>query len=169
MGFCDLQLFNLALLGKHRWRCITNPDSLCARVMKGRYFPDGEFMQASVPRVSSAVWRAIVVGREALQPGLLRRVRNGQSISIWEDKWIPVLASLSPSVMPGGTTLATVSELIDVKNWTWRRELIRNVFIPPEADAILNIPLHHLVERIFLLGPMKGTATTLSNLRTVLS
>ena len=34
MGFRDLQLFNLALLGKHGWRFITNPNSLCVRVMK---------------------------------------------------------------------------------------------------------------------------------------
>ena len=36
IGFRDLELFNLALLGKHGWRFITNPNSLCAKVMKGR-------------------------------------------------------------------------------------------------------------------------------------
>lgn len=39
MGFRDLHLFNLALLGKHVWRFMKNPNSLCARVMKGRYSP----------------------------------------------------------------------------------------------------------------------------------
>ena len=52
MGFRDMELFNLAILGKHGWRFITNPGSLCSRVMKGRYFPDGEFMDAVVPRSS---------------------------------------------------------------------------------------------------------------------
>ena len=56
MGFRDLELFNLALLGKHGWRFITNPNSLCARVMKGRYFPDCEFMEATVPQSASAIW-----------------------------------------------------------------------------------------------------------------
>ena len=30
MGFRDLEVFNIALLGKHSWNMITNPDSLCA-------------------------------------------------------------------------------------------------------------------------------------------
>ena len=36
MAFRELESFNLALLGKHGWRFITNPNSLCARVMKTR-------------------------------------------------------------------------------------------------------------------------------------
>ena len=43
--------------------------------------------------------------------------------------------------MPGGTTLDIVDDLIDTDNWTWRRELIQDTFIAPDADAILNIPL----------------------------
>lgn len=30
MRFCDFHLFNLALIGKHRWRFMMNPNSLCA-------------------------------------------------------------------------------------------------------------------------------------------
>ena len=100
-------------------------------------------MDAVVPRSSSAVWRAIVAGREALQKGLVKRVGTGSTISIWEDKWIPGLSTLQPTVIPGGTTLSWVSELINEENWTWKRDLIRDVFIPPEAEAILNIPLRH--------------------------
>ncbi|KAE8781173.1 Alanyl-tRNA synthetase [Hordeum vulgare] len=36
MGFRNLHLFNLAMLGKHDWRLLTKPDSLCARVLKAR-------------------------------------------------------------------------------------------------------------------------------------
>lgn len=39
MGFRDLHLFNKAMLGKQGWRLMTRPDSLCARVLKGRYYP----------------------------------------------------------------------------------------------------------------------------------
>ena len=37
MGFRNMQSFNLAMLGKHGWRLLTRPDSLCARVLKGKY------------------------------------------------------------------------------------------------------------------------------------
>ena len=72
MGFRDLHLFNLALLGKQGWRLITNPNTLCARVLKSKYFPDTDFMQATNPSSSSATWRAIMPGQEAITTGLIK-------------------------------------------------------------------------------------------------
>jgi hypothetical protein len=46
IGFRDVKNFNMAMLGKQGWRLMTKPDSLCARVLKGKYFPQGEFMNA---------------------------------------------------------------------------------------------------------------------------
>jgi len=40
MGFRDLRLFNKAMLWKQGWRLIENPNSLCAKVLKGRYYHD---------------------------------------------------------------------------------------------------------------------------------
>ena len=42
MGFRDLRNFNLAMLGKQGWRLMDKPDSLCARVLKGRYYHEGD-------------------------------------------------------------------------------------------------------------------------------
>jgi hypothetical protein len=42
MGFRDLKLFNQALLARQAWRLIAFPDSLCARLMKAKYYPAGE-------------------------------------------------------------------------------------------------------------------------------
>ena len=83
MGFRDLHMFNLALLGKHGWHFMTNPTSLCARVMKGRYFLDTDFLHASATR------RAIISRRESLLEGIDQRVGDGTSINPWTNKWIP--------------------------------------------------------------------------------
>ena len=42
LGFCDLRLFNLALLGKQGWNLLTKPRTLVARVFKEKYFPSGD-------------------------------------------------------------------------------------------------------------------------------
>jgi hypothetical protein len=38
MGFRDLELFNLALLGKHGWRLMNDPESLCGRIFENKIF-----------------------------------------------------------------------------------------------------------------------------------
>ena len=54
MGFRDLKLFNLAMLGKQGWRLIEDPNLLCARVLEGRYYlPDGCMEEARKPYVAS--------------------------------------------------------------------------------------------------------------------
>lgn len=89
MGFRDIKHFNVAMLGKQGWRLMTNPESLCARVIKGKYYPNGDFLSATKKRNSSHTWRAILVGKEALQGGLMRRIGNGESTNIWHYRWIP--------------------------------------------------------------------------------
>jgi hypothetical protein len=89
LGFKDFVLFNQAMLGKQCWRLITEPNSLCARVLKGRYFPDCDFLKAHKPRLSSFTWRSILFGRDLVMKGLQWGVGNGASINIPKDNWIP--------------------------------------------------------------------------------
>ena len=118
MGFCDLKQFNLALLGKHGWRLMTEPNSLCARVLKGRYFHNSGFMQATVPKSASATWWAIIAGYDALNVGVVKRVGDGSSILVLDDKWIPSTVSMTPMFRPANTQVQLVSNLIDTENRT---------------------------------------------------
>jgi hypothetical protein len=71
-------LFNQAMMGKQYWRIIMEPDSLCARVLKGHYFPHTTFWNASTPMSSSYTWRSLMYGKELLEKGVLWRVGDGK-------------------------------------------------------------------------------------------
>jgi hypothetical protein len=68
---------------------MTNLGSLCARVLKGRYYHDGDFLTYTRKKHSSHTWRAILAGQEVLAQGLIKRIGNVTSSSIWSDRWTP--------------------------------------------------------------------------------
>jgi hypothetical protein len=88
LGFQDFGLFNQAMLAKQCWRLVTCPDSLCARVLKGRYFPESDFLAAGKPRSCSFTWRSILHGRKLFVAGLRWGIGNGERVSIMGDNWI---------------------------------------------------------------------------------
>ena len=85
MGFRDLRLFNQALLAKQAWRLVVNPDSLCAKVVKAKYYPHGKLEDTVFTGNASSSWSAISHALELLKKGLIWRVGNGESIRVWRD------------------------------------------------------------------------------------
>jgi len=96
LGFRDLQTFNQALLARQAWRILAFPDSLCARLLKARYFPNGDLLDTAFPASVSPTWKAIMFGLELLKKGVIWRVGNGKQIKIWRHAWIPKPHSLRP-------------------------------------------------------------------------
>jgi hypothetical protein len=142
LGFRDLVLFNQALLAKHGWRIIQNPESLTAKILKAKYHPTTSFLEAQVGARASFIWRSICTAHELLTHGLLWRVGDGQSIKIWTDRWIPTPITFSvqlPQRILGQN--AVVGDLIDQRLGGWKSDLLHEVFRPEEAKVIENIPL----------------------------
>ena len=59
MGFRDIPSFNLALLAKQAWGLLADPDSLCATVLRAKYFPDGDLLNCKLKKDSSYSWQSI--------------------------------------------------------------------------------------------------------------
>lgn len=62
MGFRDRKHFNKAMLAKQVWRLISEPDSLCARVLRSKYYPYGQTLNAKLKPGSSFTWQGIMMG-----------------------------------------------------------------------------------------------------------
>jgi hypothetical protein len=69
LGFRDLHLFNLVMLARQTWCLLTAPDSLCARVLQERYFPNQSILNATSVRDMSYTWRSILKGVEVIKLG----------------------------------------------------------------------------------------------------
>lgn len=86
LGFTDLHGFNVALVRKHVWNFLNQPNSLVARVFKERYFQDCSVLQAQRGEGSSLIWGGIYEAKEELYSGFKWVVGDGKSINIFKDQ-----------------------------------------------------------------------------------
>lgn len=126
--------FNLAMLGKQGWRLLTKPDSLCARVLKGRYFHDGYFLTSVRKRHASQTWRSILARWEVLLKGLIWRIGDGTSTHIWQDRWLPDHFGGQPLTPGDGQQVSMVSNLLS-DNGQWDEDLIKEIFFLVDVAA----------------------------------
>ena len=125
-------------LARQAWRLLTNQESLCARVLKVRYYPNGNLDDTVFSGGASATWKGVEHGLQLLKTGLVWRVGNGNSIRIWRDRWIPRNGSGRPVTPQGRCRLRRVSELLD-NHGAWRMDVVRDTFFPVDAEEIVKI------------------------------
>ena len=113
MGFRDLQAFNLAMLAKQVWRLLCEPNSLCVRVLRARYYPNGKLLKAKMKAGSSYTWQSILAGLECFKLGYIWWVGDGTQINIWEDNWIPGSHNMKMQTPRGNNIATRVDDLIN--------------------------------------------------------
>jgi hypothetical protein len=74
MGFKDLHSFNLAMLAKQVWRLATDNNSLCASVLRSKYYPHGDILKAGPKNGSSFTWQSIFAGIATFKRGYIWRI-----------------------------------------------------------------------------------------------
>jgi hypothetical protein len=141
LGFRDLRLFNQALLAHQVWRLVAFPDSLCARVLMAKYYPQENLLDTVVAYDASQTWGAIEHGLELMKKGIINRIGNGQATRIWRDNWLPRPMSLWPSGSCRPCRLRKVSHLIRQGSGSWHEAVVHRYFYPWDVDEILKMKL----------------------------
>ncbi|KAI5000259.1 hypothetical protein ZWY2020_004848 [Hordeum vulgare] len=138
LGFRDMHAYNQALLAKQAWRLLTTPDSLCARLLKAKYFPNGNLVDTVFPSNSSRVWKGIEHGLALVKKGMIWRVGNGAQIRVWRDPWIPRGPPFTPILPKRNCRLNKVKDFLDVYG-NWKSDLLQQFFCPADVASIMKI------------------------------
>jgi hypothetical protein len=141
MGFRDNVDFNQALLAKQAWRMITNPESLCARVLRARYADGGDLLHAKCPKKASYTWCSVLHGRDLLKEGLVWIIGDGTKIKVWEHNWIPRSYHMRPLGIKPGMEVNLISELLLPNGAGWNVDKLNDCFFEMDVNDILKIPV----------------------------
>ncbi|CAL8083426.1 unnamed protein product [Prunus armeniaca] len=112
IGFINFEAYKKAMVAKQAWRILEDTGSLMGRLLKARYFPNGDFMQATTRPSPSMTWKANLWGREVVEEGLVWHVGSGRSIRIFQDRWIPESYTFKPLQNGGLESTTLVSDII---------------------------------------------------------
>lgn len=89
LGFRILNTFNIAMLAEQGWRLLSNDNPFVTNLMKARYFPNNDFLEATLGANPSYMWRSILESQEVLRQGVRKRIGDGLSTNIWKVPWLP--------------------------------------------------------------------------------
>lgn len=153
LGFRDFHLFNQVLLARQAWRLLTKPNSLCARVLKAKYYPNGSLEDTVFAGNASSTWHAIHHGLDLLKKGLVWRIGNGKSVRIWRDPWLPRPHSYRVITNRANCRLHRVSKLLDDQG-RWDEAALHTHFMRADVQEILKIrPFPHQLEDALAWAP----------------
>jgi hypothetical protein len=74
IGFHDMKKFNQALLARQAWRLIQFLDRLCARLLKAKYYTNGDIVDMIFPSDTSPTWKGVEYGLELVKKGIVWRI-----------------------------------------------------------------------------------------------
>ena len=109
----EVHTFNVAMLAKQGWKLLHHLDTLVAKILKARYYPSGNFLNAYVGVNPSFTWHSILEGRALLLQGITWRLGTGSFIDIRNYLWLPSIEGFKirdPQVVP--PVYQSVSQLL---------------------------------------------------------
>ncbi|KAJ1408204.1 Endonuclease/exonuclease/phosphatase superfamily [Sesbania bispinosa] len=138
LGFRDFMTMNQAHLAMQAWRIWKNPESLCAKILKGFYYLNHEFESAKKGTSPSWMWSSILEGRDLLLRHGRWQMGPGDQIKAGKYNWVAAGLSLQHHLI-GDDFL--VSELMFPNQRAWDPGKVRQAFPSEIAIHILQTPI----------------------------
>lgn len=137
---------NVAFLQKLGWCILTQPGLIWVQLLKAKYFPHTTVLHSSPKPGSSLVWQGISKVITALKNSICYLPRNGATVNLRCDQWIPMAPGFSPEWLPDVSTtcpLQWVQDLADPSTAAWDVPLLESIFFQASVDLILRMPPPH--------------------------
>jgi hypothetical protein len=170
LGFRDMHLFNQALLARQAWRLIQYPDSLCAKVLKARYYPWGNILDTVFSSDPSPVWKGVEFGLDLRKMGIINRIGDGRKTRILRDQWVPRDIGLRITALKKNSRKRWVNQLMNYDGRSWNLSVLRELFHEHDVQAIqqIQIPQQAMEDRIAWHYESTGVFTVKSAYRLAL-
>lgn len=153
------------MLAKQGWRILTDANPLVTKLLKAKYFPHSDYLNAELGANPSYLWRSILSARNAVKTGCRRRIGDGASTKVWKVPWLPSEDNGCPST-------AIISELQDIhvqnlmlpNTNAWDTDLLKELCDDRDYHLIqrIPIPLTQKKDSWFWLHDPKGKFTVKS-------
>lgn len=123
----EIPNFKIWPFAKLIWRILINDQALWVHILKSKYFPRSNLLRARNKQSATPLWRNIINVKDALLPIFYWDLRDPDSISIWEDPWVPTLLWKKP-LRPTSNyiNIETVSDLLMPNKNFWNQTLLNN-------------------------------------------
>lgn len=163
LGFREIENFNDALLAKHTWRLLQDPNSLLGQILLNKYCRDKNLLDGYAPNSASHGWRRILAGRDIIRRGMGWMIGNGEYVQIWKENWLSSCTQESPIGPP--TYLAQnlrVKDLLLPDGSDWDLEEVRFHLPIYESHIRKIISCPDLLDERVWLGEKNGNYSTRS-------
>ena len=170
LGFKKLREFNIAMLAKQAWRLVNNCNLVVTALMKARYYPRSEFLNAKIGSNPSYIWRSILEAQDVVRQGMRRKIGDGKSTLIWQDPWLPcaqngcVTTEWYPQLEH-----TTVAQLMDEDHTGLDEEILEDLFNKRDKSLMkqIHIPIRKRDDSWYWLFDDRGRFTVRSCYRKI--